>query len=308
MTRDPDRPERDWLVHDLVIDSPVLGQSWRVLVQAPSGSPPHRLPWIWLLHGSTASADEVGPVLTAAAEAMSSGDIAPMIIAVPDAPEGYRSSWWVDSSYAPSEPQPQPHVVGGFIASPGRPLERALLEDLLPAAETRFGPRPGAAQRTIGGISMGGAAALRWLIVRPDLFGSAVLLSPAAYDPWPSLDSSARATGAFGVGDEIFEPSRFGELMHYPTLLADRPAGPTTARVVIIVGDEEPVQSSEAAGGDLASRCDLDLQAARLHATLKERPDFRSSLRVVGGGHDWPVWQRGIVTALGILAGRELVT
>lgn len=281
-----------------MIDSPAAGLAWRVLVQHPRPAPTPRR-WLWLLHGSTASADEMRAMLAAAAVAMSAGDIEPMIIAVPDAPDGYRSSWWVDSAYAPSVRPPRDE--GGFVAAPGRPLERGLLDDVLPAVEERFGRPPGPAGRTIGGISMGGATALRWVLVRPDLFGSAVLLSPAAYDPAPPLDSSARATGAFGVKDTIFEPSRFGELMHYPSLLAARPIGAATTRVVIVVGDEEPVQSSDVDRGGLATRCDLDLQAARLHATLKSRPDFHSSLRVVGGGHDWQVWERCIVDALRLL-------
>ena len=294
---DSDGVPDGWMVDEVTVDSPALGESWRVLVQRPAGSEHDRLPWLWLLHGSTASADDVRSVLTSALHAMNEGDIPPMIIAAPDAPDGYRSSWWVDSTYEPADPEPR--TVGESVAQRGRPLELALLGDVLPAIEERFGPPSGATERTIGGISMGGAAALRWLLVRPDLFGSAVLLSPAVYNPSPSLDSSARATGAFGTGRTIFDPERFRELMHYPTLLDARPSAEAPTSVVIVVGDEEPVQFSD------VQRCDLDLEAARLHATLKDRKDFRSRLRVLGGAHDWPLWERGIVTALRVLADRE---
>ena len=167
---------------------------------------------------------------------------------------------------------------------------------MLPAVEDQYGPRVGPEERTIGGISMGGAAAVRWLLVRPELFGSAVLLSPAVYEPFPSMNSSARLTGAFGVGATLFDPHRFRALMSYPTLLAARPPNPLPTRVVILAGDEEPAQWNE------TIRCDLDLEAVRLHVTLKERADFRSSLRIVAGGHDWAVWERGIVDVLRRLA------
>ena len=279
---------------ELVVASPILGDSWRVLVQRPEAGTGQRLPWLWLLHGSTSTADELRPLLVVAASAMSAGDLCPMIIAAPDAPEGYRSSWWVDSTYAP--PDGEPLRVGEFVARPGRALERALLGDVLPAVEEQVGPPPSADQRIIGGISMGGATALRWVLVRPDLFGSAVLLSPAAYEPLPPDDASARATGAFGVGGTLFDPDRFRELMHYPTLLDARQPSDRPTRVVIIVGDEEPMQVSG------TRRCDLDLEAARVHAALKVRTDLRSSLRVVAGGHEWPVWENGIVQALRLVA------
>ena len=294
VTGDAARPPRlGWAVEDVAVASPALGQSWRVLVQR-SARTPAQVPWLWLLHGSAAGADQMRPLLRAAAESMDAGIVPPMIIAAPDAPEGYRSSWWVDSAYEPLDDPPNP--VDALGPRAGRQLERGLLGDVLPAIEERFGPPLGAGARTIGGISMGGAAALRWVIARPDLFGSAVLLSPAAYEPAPSDDSTARTTGAFGVGPDRYHADRFRDLMHYPTLLADRPETMAPTRVVIIVGDEEPAQYGD------GKRCDLDLEAARLHAQLKVRPDFESVLRVVGGGHDWPVWERGIGDALRLLS------
>lgn len=138
-------------------------------------------------------------------------------------------------------------------------------------------------------------AALRWALVRQDLFGSAVLLSPAVYEGSPAIDSSARTTGAFGVGARVYVPDRFLEVMHVPRLLAARQPGAARTRVVIMVGDQEPAQSDE------SGPCDLDLGAARLHAALRRRPDVDSSLRVVGGGHDWPTWESTVVSALQLL-------
>ncbi len=268
--------------------SATLGAPWRVLLQRPTE--PRRAPWVWLLHGSTSSADEMRPLLSRVADAITAGALPAMVLAVPDAPDGYRSSWWVDSSYRPSAGDPV--ATGDLVPRPGLPLETALLDDVLPFVESRYGPPTGPGERSIGGISMGGAAALRWALVRPDLFGSAALLSPAVYEGSPARDSSARATGAFGVGAQVYEPERFLEVMHFPTLLAARESGTARTRVVIMVGDQEPAQSDE------SGPCDLDLGAARLHAALRRRPDIDSSLRVVGGGHDWPFWEANVVGAL----------
>jgi enterochelin esterase-like enzyme len=281
-------------VDDVEIHSPAIGANWRVLVQRPAAPPTRSLPWLWLLHGSTSSADDMRPVLLAAARAMDDGAVPPMIIAAPDAPDGQRSSWWVDSSYEP--PADQPEAVGERVPRAGRALERGLLGDVLPALEERYGSPSRVVDRVIGGISMGGAAALRWLLVRPDLFGAAILLSPAVYHPSPAEGSSARLTGAFGVGPKLFDPDRFRELMDYPTLLTARPLEAAPTKIIMLVGDEEPVQSNE------TGRCDLDLEAMRLHAALKVHEGFQSMLRVVGGGHDWPVWERGIVEVLELLA------
>lgn len=248
---------------------------------------------MWFLHGSTSSADEMRPLLGRVAGAMTAGALPAMVIAVPDAPDGYRSSWWVDSSYRP--PPGDPASPGDLDRRPGLPLETALLRDVLPFVESRYGPPAGPGERSIGGISMGGAAALRWALVRQDLFGSVVLLSPAVYEGSPAIDSSARTTGAFGVGARVYVPDRFLEVMHVPRLLAARQPGAARTRVVIMVGDQEPAQSDE------SGPCDLDLGAARLHAALRRRPDVDSSLRVVGGGHDWPTWESTVVSALQLL-------
>jgi S-formylglutathione hydrolase FrmB len=289
----------DWTVDDLHVESRLLGEPWRVLVQRPThpADPAARrgLPWIWLLHGRTASAAEMRPTLSSIAAAIRTGDLPPAIVVCPDAPEDHRTSWWVDSDLVP--PASQEAEIPR-----GRLLETSLLDEVRLALEAMYGAPSGPANRIISGISMGGGAALRWLLVRPDLFGSAVLLSPAVFEDLPVAGSAMRRQGVFDVEASIFDTHVYAELLHYPTLLAAIPDDRALTPVVILVGDEESIRS------DQVGRHDLDLEAARLHAALKLHPAFRSSLRVVGGGHDWPVWERGVVTALRVLAGREPTT
>jgi enterochelin esterase-like enzyme len=279
----------DWTTDDDTVESEIIGRPWRLLVQRPADrSLAGRMPWLWLLHGRTASIEDMRAVLAAAAEAMAHAEVPPMVIVAPDAPEGHRTSWWVDSGYEPPE---------GSSVERGLRLETALLDDVRPAVEAAYGVDLGPEERSIGGISMGGGAALRFLIVRPDLFGAAVLLSPAVFEALP-VDPPGR-TVARDVEAEVFQRARYAEVLHYPTLLeAVEPQRPV-ARVITVVGDGEPVRE------DAAGRHDLELEASRLHATLKRHPAYDSSLRVVGGGHTWPMWQRGVVTALQVLSGRD---
>ena len=263
-----------------------------MLVLRPSeASAADALPWIWMLHGRTADVDEMRPLLSAVADAIRLGDLPPAVMVVPGAPEDHRTSWWVDSDHMP------PADALGIAA--GLPLESSLLDEVRPELERRYAGPSGPSMRVAGGISMGGGAALRWLIVRPDLFGAAVLLSPAVFERIPFGGSAGRRRGVLDIEASIFDTDRYAELLHYPSLLATVDPNRSPARVVVLVGDQEFVRN------DAIDRRDLDLEAARLHAALKIHPAFEPSLRIVGGGHDNSVWAPGIVTALRVLAGRE---
>ena len=196
---------------------------------------------------------------------------------VPDAPAEHRTSWWVDSAFIPD-------ASAAHDVAPGQLLESSLLRDLLPTLERGYGAAPsGPSQRIIAGISMGGGAALRWLLVRPDLFCAAVLLSPAVFATLPVPGSAGRRRDVVDVEGDLFDTDRYERLLHYPTLLAAvEPDRPVTG-VVTVVGDEELARTD---GGE---RRDLELEAARLHAALKIHPAFSSALRVIGGGHELAV-------------------
>lgn len=234
------------------------------------------LPWLYLLHGRGSTLDAMEPVLLALDRAMDDGTLDRHVVIAPDAPWVDRASWWVDSAY------------GGDPTGPF--VESAMLTELLPEVERRWGEP---ACRVIGGISMGAAAALRWAIVHPALFGAAVLLSPAVYASLPPTASSVRESTAFGAGTVPYTLDRWLELCHYPSLLARRTADSPRLRVVTVVGDGEPAHDDPTGWW-----CDLDLEAARLHAALRRAPAADSVLRVVGGGHSWDLWEREIVPAL----------
>jgi S-formylglutathione hydrolase FrmB len=229
---------------------------------------------------------ELVPALAAVRDAVRSGALPAHVVVAPDAPWSNRASFWLDSRYAGDS-------AGGVAA--GRPVESAMLADLLPAAEQRIGPPSGRDRRAVGGVSMGGAAALRWALTRPALFGAAVLLSPAVYIGLPPDGSSMRAFGAFGNAGARFDAGRYEELA-YPALLSRRSPAGAPLSVAILVGDREPPLT------DGSAMRDLDLEAARLHAALKRQPSVHSALRVRGGGHDWSFWRPALLDGLAIVS------
>ncbi len=286
---------------------------------APAAGPPW---WIWVLHGREGSAEELRPVVAAIAAAAGTGAVPACTVVAPDGPWSHRMSWWTDSAYD-----------GDASGAPaGAAVETGLLQEVLPILESGLGgegrPRaaaagappaarpavPPVARRLVVGISMGGSAALRWLL-RPDrLFDAAVLLSPAVYRLTPPHVSSARTSGAFGIGTTLFDSSRFAAVAGWEALLRARRPGPRRLRVVTLVGDGELAQDGPggsagpagavAGGAGVSVPYDLDLQAAQLHAALRREPDVDSHLRVVGGGHDVALWQASVVAALRLaLAG-----
>ncbi len=324
-----------------------LGTVRFLVADSPEGAVrPTALPtrWVWVLHGRESSAGEVRPVVEAIAAATDAGLLPPCVVAAPDGPWSRRMSWWVDSSYTGA----------GGGAPPGVAVESGLLLEALPRFEALVADDlpagVGPVGRTVVGLSMGGSAALRWLL-RPDrLFDSALLLSPAVYRAEPPFASSARTSGAFGRGGEVFDAATFAAIAGWQSLLdaavgvagwsggrpADRagdragdrlaqPRARARLRVVTLVGDGELAQdgpswstspggSSDEVGvvvepGAGAGPYDLDLQAARLHAALRRRPDVDAHLRIVGGGHDVDFWAASVVDGLRLtLAGLDTPT
>jgi S-formylglutathione hydrolase FrmB len=169
--------------HDCEAHSPTLSEPIAYRAVLPSGEG-EQLPWVLLLHGRTDSMHGWDPVLPA----LEAADLPPFLGVLVDAPWSERSSWYTDSAH---------HA--------GRPVETALVRDLVPHVEQAWPVRRDREGRVAAGYSMGGAGALRLALAHPALFGGLVALSPAVYDPFPAEDSNARPFGAFGRGDEPFD-------------------------------------------------------------------------------------------------------
>lgn len=249
--------------------SPVLGGPIEYAWHLPEGADPHRVPVLYLLHGRGQSMRVWQRVVPALEELAAAG--MPLLTIMPDAPWQGRASFWLDSRYT-----------GGAGGGPGAPVETAIVTDLVDAVDATFGTLTDRRWRLVGGVSMGGAGALRMALVRQDRFAGALALSPAVYVPLPAAGSSTRVSGAYGVGDVLFDDERYREVSYVRALARLDPALPV--RLFIAAGDRERIYAHE------TGEQNITLAAAGIHDRARRVPGVTSELRILPGGHSWAVW------------------
>lgn len=69
-----------------------------------------------------------------------------------------------------------------YVNGPGFNMEDAFLKDLIPIIEKSYRVSSRKEDRIIGGISMGGYGAARFALKNPELFNTALLISPAVWE------------------------------------------------------------------------------------------------------------------------------
>jgi enterochelin esterase-like enzyme len=252
--------------------SVTLGEpiSYNVYLPAGYAGSTDRYPVLYLLHGRGDSKSAWTQMKGALDELIASGEIQPTIAIMPDAPWSSRASYYVDSAYTG--------------ADPGRAVETAFTKDLIAHVDSAYRTVANRTGRGVAGYSMGGYGALRYSIAHPDLFGAAIVLSPAVYYPTSPRDSSTREFGAFGKGRTLFVDSIYQKL-NYPAVFPSFEATGLPLPMYIAVGDDEfknlePKDYSH----------DLDFEAHVLFNQAVRVDNLTAELRVVDGGHDWDVW------------------
>lgn len=233
-------------------------------------------PTLYLLHGRDETMHSWAQHVIADLDALiADGRVPPMIVVMPDAPWAGRGNWYVDSQHIGPE-------------HPGVAAETALTRDLVRHVDRRYRTLADRSARAVGGYSMGGAGALRYVLAHQHVFSAALVLSPAVYTPLPPADSSVRDYGAFGVGPARFVDARYLQL-NYPVLLAHvHPALPV--HVFLAVGDQEYVNPDPVDAGH-----DLSFETAVAYHRLIRTPGVTARWRVLAGGHDWQVWRPAFV-------------
>ena len=206
-----------------------------------------------------------------------SGQIPPVIAIMPDAPSNRRAGYYIDSLFA-GRP-------GKVDLPAGEPVEAAFTTDLVNYVDKNYRTQASRNSRVIGGYSMGGYGAMRWVLAHPGLFGAAIVLSPAVYHPLPPGDSSTREFGAFGNGASLFDEEIYRE-KNYPATLRRFEARGLPVAVFIAVGDDE-----QAATRPEEAHHDLDYEAHALYNQMRRVPMVTAELRVVDGGHNWDTWR-----------------
>ena len=158
-------------------------------------------------------------------------------------------------------------------------METAFFHDLMPDVEAHFSVENQRGGRAIGGVSMGGFGALRYALLHPDEFCGALLLSPAIYSGDPPASSAARYVGVFG---EHQYDAHVWRTLNYPALWTSYFAQGWRVPFFIASGDDDLV---------------IQAESSRLYTRLREGGN-PAALRIVDGGHVWPVWRALLPAAL----------
>jgi enterochelin esterase-like enzyme len=301
------------------VPSAALGEPIACTVYLPPGYERHggiRYPVLYLLHGRGDSMRSFDRAVAALDGLIGDGRIPPFIAVAPDAPWSGRASWYVDSAYTGGGEvgggagggqvgggQVGGSEVGGGAGGSvggsvggevgagdgpgraGRPVETALVRDLVPAVDATYRTIPTRDGRLVGGYSMGGAGALRLALAHQRLFACALVLSPAVYTPLPPAGSNTRVYGAYGSGARAFDEDVYRRL-NYPALLPSvDPALPLHLFIAVGQGDYT----------DPASRHDIGSEHEALYEAARLTPGIHARARVFPGGHDWDTWLPALV-------------
>lgn len=257
--------------------SPALGRSIRYNLYKPAIAPEpgQRWPVLYLLHGGNpGEADwmEAGDLAKTMDRAIASGEMPPTVVVTPYAGD----SWYVDN--------PDPGGAGLMKTALTRDLVKAI-DASLPTAACRQG-------RAVAGLSTGGYGALLFAFDQPRQFGAAISLSGSISPPMgPQMSRRLKIAqrlydGAFGVP---FKPARFNAWNLFPKI-GQLGIGRTPKPAVFLdAGDRDP-------GGIVQGSTELHL------ALLRRGVD--STLRIVGGRHEWALWRRELGPALKWLGPR----
>ncbi len=268
-------------VREISFESARLGGPVRANVYLPAGyaaNAERRYPVIYLLHGRGDKMSAWAHVLPLLDRMIALGEVPPLIAVMPDAPWSQRGSYYVDSEHAE-----------------GKPVETAFMRELLPHIDGHYRTFARRDSRAIGGYSMGGYGAMRYALAWPELFGAALVMSPAVYTPLPPAGSSAREFGGFGRGTQLFVDEIY-RARNYPALLPGLAVRGQFMRIFIAAGDDEYKNPDPA-----ETLHDIDMEAHLLFSRLSRVPNFETELRILDGGHDWPVWAPAFHEGLGWL-------
>ncbi|MDQ3493154.1 MAG: esterase family protein [Chloroflexota bacterium] len=256
-------------VSDLTIPSAALGRDMPAQVFVPrdlDSAATH--PVLYLFHGRYGSErgwmggsfGRAGVGVHDIAQALiDEGRIPPLIIV----------SALINDSYGVDSPPTQEGYDHG-------PYERYILDDLIPTVESRFPISADPADRAIGGLSMGGFAALHAAFRYPERFGGVAGLSPAVFE------------GMLPDRQWLY-PTAAARQEHDPLLLAES-ADIDHLRVFLGAGRADYlwiIQATDVLADRLGNR------GVRVTATN------------IRGSHDTPTWQRLAPQMLLALYGDE---
>ena len=238
-----------------------LNRDWHYNVYLPDGyaEGKQNYPVLYLLHGYDEDAEEwvvKGNIVALIDKLIADGDIPPCLVVMPSA----GKSWYLDRQ---------------------EKMETAFIQDLIPDVDRRFRTISRRDGRVIGGESMGGYGALRFVLIYPELFQAVALLSPAIYVPSPPKASGARRSPAFQTGGE-FDPAIWSAY-NYPALIPGFLAKHIPLPLYLGCGIQDQFR--------------IDIHMAKLYVRWL-RHGWSARLRLAAGRHDFVVWRQLAPAAL----------
>jgi enterochelin esterase-like enzyme len=239
--------------------STTLGRDWPYKVYLPDGYDKSNLryPVLFLLHGLNQDEStwvSEGKINEVADQLIAAGDIAPLLLVMP----GSGDNWYVDTK---------------------EKIETAFVNDFIPEIERKFRILPKRKARGIGGNSMGGYGAFRFILKYPERFSVALLLAPSIFVPEPPANSHARQGDVFGnpFDAEIWKRE------NYPPLLDPFFAKNLPIALYFVAGDHDDYE--------------IESQIGPAYKVMREH-NFDVAMRIVSGTHGFSTWRPELPDAL----------
>jgi len=226
-------------------------------------------PIVYLLHGYTDDETgwtQFGEVKRLVDEAINSGEIPPMIIAMPDG----KVTWYMND-HAGTEP-----------------WEDMFVQELIPHVESEYRVRARREFRAISGLSMGGFGSLRLSMAHPELFVACAAYSSAV---WTAEEFA-------GFPDENYDRT-FARLFGDGLKGNDRITDYWKANSVIDMVENKPENELKRVRYyfDCGDDDFLAVGNASLHIALKQK-GIPHEYRVRDGAHTWGFWRTSLPIGL----------
>jgi len=152
-------------------------------------------------------------------------------------------------------------------------MESAYIKEFIPLIESTYSIKKERESRIIAGLSAGGYGALRFSLIYPELFYASILLSPAAYEPEPPLNSSSRKIPVFQK-DSVFSITLWQQYSY--TKLVDTTKLDQYPKFYHSTGDDDEYNIIKVV---------TDLK------TFFDQRSIANELIVIDGAHTWDVWR-----------------
>jgi enterochelin esterase-like enzyme len=253
-------------VHAFSFYSPALKKNMAVEVYLPPGyNTARRYPVLYLFHGKDGRADTwmdgaIG-INHAADQLIASGQIQPLIIVSPQMDNGYG----VNTAAVAA-------AVGGYNRGM---YEDYITRDLVPYIDSHYSTVADSAHRYVGGLSMGGFAALHDAFLHPDLFSKVGVISAALWVGEPPAEL------------RWIYPDRATQAARDPiTIAAHRNLG--SLSILMIEGKSDPFLAAD----------------RTLYQTLQARGDL-VVYREYPGAHNYGFWRAHAAEMLTFFADKE---